>query len=81
LCFSQHAISPIFPCPQRPEPDFPPLVSGVIFLARFILLARKYKTQQHVLIHVVETELCSLHIGNIARYRLLPCEFEAWQHF
>jgi hypothetical protein len=30
---------------------------------------------------MVKTELCILHIGNIARYRLLPCEFEAWQHF
>jgi hypothetical protein len=29
-------------------------------------------------IEVVETELSSLHEGNIARYRLRPSEFEAW---
>jgi hypothetical protein len=30
-------------------------------------------------IEVVETQLMSLHEGNIARYRLRPSEFEAWQ--
>jgi Fic family protein len=30
-------------------------------------------------IAVVETELLSLHIGNIACHRLLPAEFELWQ--
>lgn len=30
-------------------------------------------------IEVVETELMSLHEGNIARYRLRPSEFEAWK--
>jgi len=30
-------------------------------------------------INVVETELSSLHEGNIARYRLRPGEFNAWQ--
>ena len=29
-------------------------------------------------IEVIETELSSLHEGNIARYRLRPSEFEAW---
>jgi hypothetical protein len=29
-------------------------------------------------IEVVETELSSLHEGNIARYRLRPSEFTAW---
>jgi len=29
-------------------------------------------------IEVVETELSSLHEGNVARYRLRPSEFEAW---
>jgi len=29
-------------------------------------------------IEVVETELSSLHEGNIARYRLRPSEFETW---
>ena len=31
------------------------------------------------LIDVVETEVVSLHEGNIARFRLSPPEFEAWQ--
>jgi Fic family protein len=30
-------------------------------------------------VEVVETELMSLHEGNIARYRLRPSEFHAWQ--
>ena len=30
-------------------------------------------------IEVVETELMSLHEGNIARYRLRPAEYEAWR--
>ncbi len=29
-------------------------------------------------VEVVETELLSLHEGNIARYRLLPIEYDAW---
>ncbi len=29
-------------------------------------------------IEIVETELSSLHEGNIARYRLRPSEFEVW---
>ncbi len=37
------------------------------------------QADQRMLINVIETELCSLHIGNIARYRLRPSEFEAWQ--
>jgi hypothetical protein len=28
---------------------------------------------------VVETELMYMHEGNIARYRLRPSEFQAWQ--
>lgn len=35
--------------------------------------------EQSKLIQVVETELCSLHMGNIARYRLRPSQFDAWQ--
>jgi hypothetical protein len=31
-------------------------------------------------VEVVETEIMSLHEGNIARYRLRPAEFRAWQH-
>ena len=30
-------------------------------------------------VEVVETELMSLHEGNIARYRLRPAEFQAWR--
>jgi Fic family protein len=30
-------------------------------------------------IEVVETELMSLHVGNIARYRLRPSEYETWR--
>ncbi len=30
-------------------------------------------------IEVVETQLLSLHEGNIARYRLRPSEFQAWR--
>ena len=30
-------------------------------------------------IEVVETELMSLHEGNIARYRLRPAEYQTWR--
>jgi len=30
-------------------------------------------------VDVVETEVMSLHEGNIARFRLLPPEYEAWK--
>jgi len=30
-------------------------------------------------IEVVETELSSLHEGNIARYRIRPSEYQTWQ--
>ena len=30
-------------------------------------------------VEVVETELMSLHDGNVARYRLRPSEFESWR--
>ena len=30
-------------------------------------------------VEVVETELISLHDGNIARYRLRPSEYETWK--
>ena len=32
------------------------------------------------LVDVVETELMSLHEGNVARFRLSPSEFRAWKH-
>ncbi len=31
------------------------------------------------LVEVVETEMMSLHEGNIARYRLRPAEYQAWR--
>ena len=31
------------------------------------------------LVEIVETEVMSLHAGNIARFRLSPPEFEAWK--
>jgi hypothetical protein len=39
----------------------------------------KSATDRARLIEVVETELTSLHLGSIARYRLRPSEFHAWQ--
>ncbi len=30
-------------------------------------------------VEVIETELMSLHEGNIARYRLRPVEYEKWE--
>lgn len=36
-------------------------------------------SDQNRFIEVVETELLGLHAGNIARYRVRPSEFEAWQ--
>jgi len=30
-------------------------------------------------VEVVETEMMSLHEGNLARYRLLPAEYQAWR--
>ena len=34
---------------------------------------------KHRFVEVTETELMSLHEGNMARYRLRPSEFEAWR--
>jgi hypothetical protein len=48
-------------------------------------LARQHATErvptadQARFVQVVETELISLHEGNIARYRLRPAEYQAWQ--
>ena len=36
-------------------------------------------SKQAKFVEVIETELMSLHIGNIARYQLTPNEFNAWQ--
>jgi Fic family protein len=37
------------------------------------------EVDQRRFVEVVETELLSLHAGNIARYRIRPSEFERWQ--
>ena len=36
-------------------------------------------TSQARFVEIVETEIMSLHEGNIARYRLRPAEYEAWR--
>jgi hypothetical protein len=38
-----------------------------------------YTKEAAKLVEVVETELMSLHEGNIARYRLRPTEYQAWR--
>lgn len=35
--------------------------------------------EQKRFVEIVETELMSLHDGNIARYRLRPTEYEKWK--
>ena len=30
-------------------------------------------------VEVVQTELLSLHLGNIAKFKILPAEFEGWK--
>lgn len=42
-------------------------------------IAKILEHDRHRFIEVVETELLSLHEGNIARYRLRPGEFSAWK--
>lgn len=37
------------------------------------------EADRHRFVEVVETELMSLHEGNMARYRLRPSEFDAWR--
>ena len=51
---------------------------AIAFVAR---QARQYllPADQHRFVEVTETELMSLHEGNMARYRLRPSEFEAWR--
>ena len=48
-------------------------------LARQRAAERVPPADQGRFVEVVETELMSLHEGNIARYRLRPAEYEAWQ--
>ena len=51
---------------------------AIAFVAR---QARQHlpPADQHRVVEVTETELMSLHAGNMARYRLRPSEFEAWR--
>lgn len=51
---------------------------AIAFVAR---QARQHlpPADQHRFVEVTETELMSLHEGNMARYRLRPSEFEAWR--
>lgn len=51
---------------------------AIAFVAR---QARQHlpPADQHRFVEVAETELMSLHEGNMARYRLRPSEFEAWR--
>jgi hypothetical protein len=44
-------------------------------------MARQRVKQEDVMrfIEIAETELMSLHEGNIARYRLRPSEYTAWR--
>lgn len=51
---------------------------AIAFVAR---QARQHlpAADQHRFVEVTETELMSLHEGNMARYRLRPSEFEAWR--
>lgn len=48
-------------------------------LARQRAADQVWPAEQARFVEVVETELMSLHEGNIARYRLRPAEFQAWQ--
>ena len=51
---------------------------AIAFVAR---QARQHlpDADQHRFVEVTETELMSLHEGNMARYRVRPTEFEAWR--
>ena len=52
---------------------------AVTALARERAAAQVPAADQARFIEVVETEIMSLHEGNIARYRLLPAEYQAWR--
>ena len=61
------------------------VVRGRMGKVRAIALVQQYALEnvaaadQARFIEVVETQLMSLHEGNMARYRLRPSEFEAWR--
>lgn len=48
-------------------------------LARQCAAAQVPQADQARFVEVVETEIMSLHEGNIARYRLRPAEYQAWR--
>ncbi|MDE0055218.1 MAG: Fic family protein, partial [Gammaproteobacteria bacterium] len=48
-------------------------------LARQRAAERVSPVDQARLAEIVETEIMSLHEGNIARYRLRPAEYQAWR--
>ncbi|MCY3794076.1 MAG: Fic family protein [Gammaproteobacteria bacterium] len=52
---------------------------AVTALARERAAAQVPPADQARFVEVVETEIMSLHEGNIARYRLLPAEYQAWR--
>ena len=52
---------------------------AVTALARERAAAQVTPADQARFVEVVETEIMSLHEGNIARYRLLPAEYQAWR--
>ena len=52
---------------------------AVTALARKRAAAQVPAADQARFVEVVETETMSLHEGNIARYRLLPAEYQAWR--
>lgn len=37
------------------------------------------ETEKNQLLQIIETEIMSLHDGNIARFKIRPSEFEAWK--
>jgi len=53
--------------------------SAATALLRQRATAQVRSADQARFLEVAETELMSLHEGNIARYRLRPAEYEAWR--
>jgi Fic/DOC family len=53
--------------------------TGAIAYVRGFAESQVPLKDQHSFIEVTETQLMSLHEGNIARYRLRPSEFEGWR--
>ena len=52
---------------------------AAVALARQHAAERVPRADQARFVEIVETELMSLHEGNIARYRLRPSEYETWR--